>query len=223
MTTSELVQRIKSAGFFPIQVELFADSNESVGFKFVGGLEDFFEAAKAMGVTTLFVFVCKLEEEDFLHDSDYEDDDEELIGRSEKESLDLTVALPSLANFKKHIGHECEFRLTAKSSSASICLCLTEDWWDSFEEQRDKAKAKFDEDREAMREKAEKQRQQKEEALLKQIRNLLNDPEFSRIPTQRGMKAYALEKFPELEEVDESSLIEEIRKLDDKIKARKRK
>jgi hypothetical protein len=37
------------------------------------------------------------------------------------------------------------------------------------------------------------------------------------------MKAYALEKFPELEEVDESRLVEEIRKLDDKLKARKRK
>jgi hypothetical protein len=37
------------------------------------------------------------------------------------------------------------------------------------------------------------------------------------------MKAYVLEKFPELEEVDESRLVEEIRKLDDKLKARKRK
>jgi hypothetical protein len=34
---------------------------------------------------------------------------------------------------------------------------------------------------------------------------------------------YAFEKFPELEDVDESRLVEEIRKLDDKLKARKRK
>jgi hypothetical protein len=231
MITSELVQRIKSAGFFPIHVEWNTDRNGDSELRFVGSLEEFFEATKALGITSVFFLVWKLDEEDFLYDSDYEEDgdySDEVEPASEKsdegnESFDLTVALPSLADFKKRIGQEHEFLLVAKSQFASISFSLSESWWDSFAEQREKAIQKVDENREAMREKMEKQKLEKENELLKQVRGLLNDLEFSRIPTQRGMKAYALEKFPKLEEVDESSLVEEIRKLDDKLKARKRK
>jgi hypothetical protein len=229
MTATELIQQIKSAGLYPIQVEGNAERDKSSDLSFVGSLEQFFEAAKILESKAVFFFVGKLDEEDFLHDSEYdeEDFDEEGVdsGKSAKNGVnfDLTVALPSLADFKKHLGKECAFSLTAKSQLSSLSFYLAESWWDSFVEQREKAIQKFDENREAMREKTEEQQQQKEDGLLQQVRGLLSDSEFCRIPTQRGMKAYALEKFPGLKEVDESRLVEEIRKLDDKVKARKRK
>jgi hypothetical protein len=233
MNTSELIQHIKSAGFYPILVEGDADRNESSAWRFVGTLQDFFEAAKAMGATVIFFFVWKLDEEDFHYDSDcseesdFDDSDEEQMDsnkpREDRESFDLTLALPSIVNFKKHIGQDGMFLLTAKSQLDALSFRLAEDWWTSFGEQRDKARQKVDEDREAIREKMEKQQLQKEENLLKQVRSLIDDPEFSRISTQRDMKAYALEKFPELEGVDESSLTKEIQKLNDKILARKKR
>jgi fructose-1,6-bisphosphatase len=100
---------------------------------------------------------------------------------------------------------------------------LPESWWDSFEEHRANAIRKVEEDREAIRDKMEQQRLKKEDEFLAKTRNLLDDSEFCRITTQRGMKAYSLEKFPELESVDDSRLTQEIQKLSDKAKARKRK
>lgn len=128
-----------------------------------------------------------------------------------------------MVEFKKHIGEDHSFLLTAKSQLGELSFCVTEAWWNSFEQERDKAIEKIDEDREAIREKMEKRRRQKEEGLLKLARNLLNDPDFSRIPTQRGMKAYALEKHPELSELDDVIITMEIQKFSDKIRARKKR
>ena len=231
MTTSELFQKIKSVGFFPIQAEWNTDHSESSELRIIGSLEDFLEAVRALGITVVFLSVWKLEEEDFLYTSENEDEldnsnEEEtpsdgLAGNNE--SFDLTVALPSLADFKKHIGQEHSFNLMAKSQSASISFRLNESWWDSFAEQQDKAIQKVDENREAILEKMAKQELQKEDNLLKQVRSLLSDPEFCCITTQRGMKAYAVEQFPELEKIDEAALRKEIQKLSDKVMARKRK
>jgi|CXWL01.1.fsa_nt_gi hypothetical protein len=233
MLTSELTQRIKSAGFYPIPVEGCTSRDESTDLVFSGSLEEFFEAAKALGATVMFFFVLKLGEEDFNYDLDYdykdsgEDLDEEVLSSDESagdaESFDLTVALPSLADFRKHLGKECQFLLIAKSQLAALSFSLSEAWWDSFEEQQQKAIEKVAEDREAIRKKMEAQRLKKEESVLAKTRSLLDDSEFCRIPTQRGMRAYALEKFPELENVDDSRLTQEIQKLSDKAKTRKRR
>lgn len=227
MITSELMQRIKSAGLYPIPVEGRTTRDETPDLIFSGSLEDYFAAAKALGATVMFLSVAKLDEEDFRYDS--EDNDEDSVAGSDdepvggSESCDLTVALPSLADFRKYIGKECCFLLTAKSQLAELTFGLPESWWSSFQEERDKAIQKVDQDREAIREKMEKQQLQEEESLLRQTRNLVDDPEFCRIPTQRGMKAYALEKFPGLKDVGGSRLTQEIQKLSDKAEARKKR
>ena len=233
MITSELIQRIKSAGLYPIPVEGGATRDEPTDLMFSGSLEEFFEAAKALGVTVIFFFVSKLGEEDFNYDLDYdvkdggEDFDEEVLSSDEfagdAESFDLTVALPSLADFRKYIGEECQFLLIAKSQLAALRFSLSEVWWDSFDEQQQKAIEKVAEDREAIREKMDAQRLKQEERVLAKTRSLLDDSEFCRIPTQRGMRAYALEKFPVLDEVDDSRLTQEIQKLSDKAKAIKKR
>lgn len=229
MNSVEIVQRIKSRGFYPIRVELDADRDEWSRLPFVGTPEEFFDAAKAMGATIVFLSVYKFDEEDFNYEPEFSEDDipdDETDAdqmRPAEESFDLTVALPSLADFKRHIGEEYGFFLVAKSQLETLSLYVTESWWDSFQEQRDKAIQKVDEDRETIREKMEEQRLKKDESLLKQLRSLLDNPEFSRIPTQRGMKAYALEKFPDLEEVNDFRFTQEIQKLSDKVKSRKRR
>ncbi|MGD1087478.1 MAG: hypothetical protein ABR955_01965 [Verrucomicrobiota bacterium] len=85
MNTSEIIQLIKSAGFYPIQVEWNSNRNENSDLRFAGSLEDFFPAAKALGATIVFFFVWKLEE-DFLYDSDYEEDGDENSDEEETDS-----------------------------------------------------------------------------------------------------------------------------------------
>jgi hypothetical protein len=70
MTTAELIQQIKSAGLYPIQVEENTERDKSSDLSFVGSLGEFFEAAKILESKALFFFVGKLDKEDFLYDSE---------------------------------------------------------------------------------------------------------------------------------------------------------
>jgi hypothetical protein len=235
MTSSELKERIKSACLYPIPVEAHNERGQIPELIFSGSVDQFLEAAKALGASVIFLFTSQLDEEDFYYESDlgddyeFEDDadDDEHEDSDEPtanpESFDLTAALPSLAEFKKHIGQESWIQLTAKNRLVSINIQIFADWWDEFNEQRVKAKEKCEENLEVHRERMEEKQEKKEKELLAKMRGLLDDQGFCRIPTQREMKVYALEKFPELEDVDESRLVQEIQKLSDKAKARRRK
>jgi len=196
---------------------------------FKGSLGGFLDAVKAMEVRVVFFSALTLEEEHFKYvpkpDDDFNDPDypEETDTIKDEESFDLTVALPTLAKFREHIGKEGMFHLIAKSPREMLNLYLTEAWWDEFGEQRSIAADKVDQNQEEVRERMEKQQAEREEQLFKQVRALLSDPEFCRIPTQRGMRAYALERFPDLKDVSAFRFTEEIQKLSDKIGGRKRK
>lgn len=230
METPELVGKINTAGLYPIRVEGDTDPDGSSGLRFLGSLDEFLAAAKALEATVVFLFVSQLTDEDFQYasdnfennSSDSEEGDFEESQESD-EPIDLTIALPSLVEFKKNLGDDYAFLLTAKSPFGAINFFLAKDWWIAFDQERDKAIKKIDQDREAIYEKLEAKQRQKEDDLLKQLKGLLNDPEFSRVPTQRGMKAYALERFPDLEDVDDGRLTLEIQTLSDKVKARKRR
>lgn len=73
---------------------------------------------------------------------------------------------------------------------------------------------------EARFEKREEVERKREEGLLMVIEKLIFDPDFVTISTQAGMRAYALEKFPGLEDVDPRLLTQKIRRVKDQIKSR---
>ena len=62
---------------------------------------------------------------------------------------------------------------------------------------------------------------QRLEDAVKQLRTLISDKHFSGLSTQRAMKAYAIDKIPELEELDDARLKVEIQNIAAKIEARK--
>ncbi|MGH8283621.1 MAG: hypothetical protein ACRESE_07215 [Gammaproteobacteria bacterium] len=66
----------------------------------------------------------------------------------------------------------------------------------------------------------EEDAEEQEAKLIKILRNLIGDPEFIRLPTQKAMKAYALEIHPELQDLEESVIRDEIQVLDGKIEAK---
>lgn len=230
MTTNDLKERIKSTGMYPITIE-YPDTNEEEKIAwFDGSLDGFVEAAKAFNSAVIFLSSEKLEEDDFVLEVDDDDDDTEESDveitdsdHEDDEPIDLVGVMPSLGKFKKHVGQECYFLLTAKSQLGELSYLLTETWWDDFRDEKEKAVANVLENREAIREKLQASRDEKEKKLLAGLRRLLDEPEFCRLTTQRAMKSYALEQFPELEDVDDERLKEEIQKLYDKASFRKRK
>ena len=58
------------------------------------------------------------------------------------------------------------------------------------------------------------------EGAVKKLHSLAADPQFARLPTQRAMRAYAIDKIPELENLDEAELKREIQDLTALIQAR---
>lgn len=237
MTSTDFIDLIHAKAFHPIRIEGDADKNDFSGDIFIGALDEFFLAAKALGAKTIFLTSSSLDEDDFMYpnesddaeDQSFEDqgeregeDDDETETDSDEfgDKVDLTVALPSLSEFKKYLTKEYAFILTAKGGSNELSFYHEEEWWKTFESQREDAIEKVDEDREAIVEKMLKQQAEKDKERIKLVRALIHDSEFVHIPTQRGMKAYATEKYPELEEMDDAIFTEEIQLLSDKIRAK---
>lgn len=220
MTLTELKALIESHGLCPIQVDGEATDDKRDEFLFTGAIEEYFKAAKVLNATAVFTFVSTLDEGDFLHEVESHENGDEPEQTETEIEIDLTVALPSLSRFKQHLGKECAFRLLAMGERTTLSFYIEEDWWRQFVNECYEAIDKVEEDREAIQRKIAKQQADKEKELVKVVKNLINDNEFVRIPTQRGMKVYALEKHPELSEMDDVSLSQEIQLLSDKIKAK---
>ena len=62
--------------------------------------------------------------------------------------------------------------------------------------------------------------EERDRKALAALPRLLDDSRFVRLPTQRAMIAYAQNKIPELNDVDEYALKNEIRNLNAQIKAK---
>lgn len=230
MTSTEFIDLIRTKDFHPIRIEGEADKDDYSGDIFIGALDEFFLAAKALGAKTIFLVSSSLEEDDFIYTNEFDDTDElhedEVDAEEETDSdefsdeVDLTVALPSLSEFKKYLTKEYAFILTAKGGSNELSFYHEEEWWKTFESQREEAIEKVDEDREAIVKKMLKLQAENDKEKIKLVRALIHDSEFVHIPTQRGMRAYAIEKHPELEDMDDAILTEEIQLLSDKIKTK---
>ena len=229
MKSNEFVEEVKKHGFFPIRAEGEADKDKFKGNIIIGSLDEFFAAVKAINSKTVFIYSSVLIDDYFVYQSEYDEDDgfdyddeDEAEAEEDRSSaeIDLTMVLPALAEHKKSLGLEYSFILTAKGGDCELSYYHQEDWWDDFLGLRSDAIAKVEENKEAIIAKMEKLQEEKDKAKVKLIRELIKDPEFVHIPTQRGMRAYALEKHTELEEMDQATLASEIQILSDKIIAK---
>jgi len=231
MTLDELAQSISKQGLLPVPVEGDVDKEEARSPIFAGALDDYLRISKELGAKGILIYSKKLADTDFI----YEPDEDELLDQDELSEnhespdganyiepthIDLTIALPDLAGLKSRLGVYCAFLLSAVGGSTELDFYLEETWWKEFSELRERAIEKVHQNREAYIEKMKRKRAEREKELRKQLRQLIHDDEFVRIPTQRGMKAYALEKCPELEQLTDSSLTEEVQALWDKIRAK---
>lgn len=231
MTSTELIEVVRQQGLYPIRVKGGADRAEESSIWFAGSIQEYFDASKALEAKTVFIYVDQLEEDDFLYDLennpieqngfDSEDEDGEPFANASFAEINLTTTSPSLSEFKKYLGQECIFCLRANSQITSLNFRIEEEWWKQFVEERDKAIKKVEADEASARAKMVEAQLEKEKWLIKLLKSLAQDEEFVRIPTQRSMKVYALEKHPELEELGDGALTYQIQLLSDKINPRR--
>lgn len=222
MEAVELMKLVTEHGLHPIPVRMPSDADESDRVaRFQGTLDEFWVAAKALDAKVVFIEVLKMDESDFERDASEEDvprgngseDDEEDV-------IALEKVVPGIAKYRKYIGKDCSFILVTKGGAAEIGMMLTEDWWDEFLEEADKAVAVWAEKQNEKfgEQEAEEEKQQGE--MLRTLRGLISDKEFCRLRTLRAMMEYAIDKHPELAELDEFVYKPELQTLKAKIEAK---
>jgi hypothetical protein len=216
---ADLSGRLSVEGLTPIQVEGSTDDEDVEGLIFVGDLNGFIQASKALNNKVVFVFKRQLQDEDFVYSTDDEEDaiedEEELLG-----DINLIDLMPDLRDFKEFVGQEAVFRLTIFSENIELNYFVHQEWWSRFIVMRDSAVDKVEENRESIRDKIEETREKRETELVGKLKRLINDSEFTHLPTQIAMRGFAIEKIPELEELDERILRNEVQTLFARIRAK---
>ncbi|MDZ7359530.1 MAG: hypothetical protein ONB46_02215 [candidate division KSB1 bacterium] len=240
MNSKELVEKITSCDLFPIRVEGSTEKDESEGLPFIGDFEEFVKAAKVLNTKVIFVFAKILQDTDFIYEVDgalYDEDDgfdedidEDFDNEDDNEQpkeIYLPTVLSSISEYKKYIGKECAFKLSLRVGESILDFYLYESWWNDFLKLREEAIGKIEEDEyrmiqkiEESRKKLEEERRSKEKELIGRLKKLINDKDFVRLPTQVAMKASALDKIPELSELDDTKFTREIQELNARIIAK---
>lgn len=212
MTLTDLLSKLRKEGLFPIQVEALPKHSDDLAF--VGSLSEYIEAAKALQSTVIFVSAITLSNEHFLWydpDTDEETDPDECV--------DLCRIVPGLKDFTSRIGQDGHIDLSISLPKGSLSLAVVEDWMVAFVELHSQAQELLRQaslEKHAQEEAAEEARRQH---LFRNLRGLITDEDFVRLPTQRAMLAYALDDFPELESLEKSVLKVEIQDLKARIDA----
>jgi hypothetical protein len=149
---------------------------------------------------------------------------DELSGSSEE--IDLSTVMPKLLDYKKYLNKECSFELSLFCKNNVLKYYQADKWLLEFQELRETAIEQIEEDESERLERLEKAKREREKDLVAKLRNLIKDSDFVSLSarkdsTQRAMQTYALEAIPELQELSQERLKEEIRFLSDRIKAKK--
>ena len=216
MILEDLVSELQSVRLYPIQVESCPDGDDFLSF--VGTLGQYLSAAKAIGSTVTFISTMPLTSEHFLLES--EEQGNEGVRERDEKSIDLRIVSPSLSQFDKKIGVVGYFQLWSPMPPNGLAYAVIEDWWQDFIELRKKAIEIVKNRNEAAQAALDAADEEQEQLALKKLHALINDKDFVRLPTQRAMRQYAVEKVPELETLDESDLKRALQDVNAKILAK---
>lgn len=215
MNIESLSQTIRAAGIFPVRVE-FTHPQES-DLRFSGTLEEYLAAVQALKSPVVFVCTFELTEDSFIYEAD---EAESLEEDEEMEAVDLRSIEPKLRNFMTRIGETGWFLLATPLTNGNLTFDIKEEWWEQLYELLDAATESVEEDRSAAFERIKAEEEQRKRTMLKQLQSLINDTAFQRLKTQKAMREYAVERFPELMEWNSVDLKEEIQNLAARIEAK---
>lgn len=202
----KLFNAIKENNILPIEVDDL-DKNKN-DLEFSGDFSSYIEASKLLNGKILFTSHFQLSEDGFYED---EEDDER---------IDLCIVFPKLKSFKKYIGFFGQIEMATPFQDYKLFYTITEDWLKNFVEIREEALIILAQKQSEAENRLLTERQKEKDKLLKNLRGLLSDKKFLSCRTQIIMREYALEKFPELIELSEHELKQEIQSLAARIEAR---
>jgi|GEM_PF-1842488 len=243
MTLKELTNIFISKNMHLILVEELSAHRANLAF--VGPLDKYLEAIEVLGGRAIFVSTMSITEEHFnyapnkrvldssaislfqTHQSTpvwphptnnlvvADEEDEE--GIEETQEFDLCSVVPELENFRERIGEAGYFELSA----CNLTYSIYEEWAQEMGIWQANAKEIVDQQMLAGWESVKAERSLKWEKIIKKLQALISDKDFVRLPTQLAMRAYAIDKIPELEQLNEGRLKQEIQGLRAKVQARK--
>lgn len=222
MPLHTLLQKLTDVGFFPIRIEGSTDKSDSNGLVFLGDLDEFIKTAKFLKAEFIFVVNTTLSKSDFEYETNGEDvgqgDEDENI--NPLEPFYLPSIVPKLKGFEKHIGADCKYRLFIPTPNRILEIYIEEPWWKEFVTLIVEAVSKVEQDIESARATKRAELEARRADALSKLRKLTTDNDFIRLPTQKAMLVYAIDKIPELETIEQSILQTEIQNLYAKLTAK---
>jgi hypothetical protein len=216
MELEALKEKLQAAKLHPAHVEGSPLDDDVNGHTFIGSLEDYFDAVRAIGTPIVFISTETLDEERFWHAPGNEDE----TSAEETEPIDLCSITPALRAHKAHIGKIAMYKLSAALTTGTLNFFINEAWWLEFIKLWGSATDQIHDKKAASEARSKADQQAKDRDALNALGALIRDPDFVRLPTQKAMIAYAAEKIPELETVDDFALRAAVQNLYAKIKAK---
>lgn len=220
MTFEELTKEIHDAGLYPIRVE--SASDEDTDLSFVGTLSEYLQAVKAIGATVVFLSTCELSEHLFSYQGEIDDDEDDQDDEyQEEDELDLCLTEPKLSSFKEKVGMAGSFNFSVPMASTNLKFEISEPWWLEFVQLWGSARQTIEDQHSAEMQELELEEEENKRIVLSKLQELIDDEQFVCLPTQRAMRAYAIERIPELNELDSQEVKNAIQDITATIQARK--
>jgi len=144
MTKTELLALVQQAGMVAVPIIVEEDEDDYLTRNFFeGDLDQFLATAKAIGTVAVFIEEIVLDDDFFLYTPGENESSDDLLG-GELFEVDLTTVSPDLAKYKKYLGQNYSFWLTAKGGVDDLWFILEQDWVKEFQKELERAEAKAD-------------------------------------------------------------------------------
>lgn len=211
-----LKEKLRSAKLHPVHVEGSPVDEGTRGNRFIGSLEEYLDAMRAIAAPAIFIRTEAFDEWHFFHAPEGQDE----LPDDDAEPVDLRRITTALRAFERHLGTIAMYKLSSTLTADSLDFVINEPWWIEFLKLRETATDQVDGDLAASEAKSRADQQARDRNALSALGGLLSNPNFARLPTQKAMIAFAIDQIPELASVDENALKIEIQNLHAKIKAK---
>lgn len=223
INTDEIISNIEAQGIKVVSIS-YADFKS---IQLEGNLENFIATTKAFNENVVFLQSFSFDADDFFQELN-----KPVLGEydeppSESE-IDLTQFLPELKEYKSHIGKTSLLIFRVFYKDQVFAYWHKADWFEAFTNSFEEAKNIFEEKERSIKEQQTRQQdatreesEKRENYLRGLLEKLTTDDKFASLKTQKVQQEYALALFPELGELPQHLLKEEISNLNARIQARK--
>ncbi|CAC9966759.1 hypothetical protein [uncultured Gammaproteobacteria bacterium] len=216
MNIDRIVGEFKNAEIALVKVAEF-DVEDEMLMTFQGGLLEYVEAVKNLDSKVVFLSISTLSKEFFTINIGAEIDD---YGSISKE-IEITSINKKFKKYKKYINKNAYFHFLTTSKYGNLQFNIQEDWFNEFYELLEIERENIENHHINKLNENESNNAARQNELLQKVDSLKNDSNFCKCKTQIIKNAYALEKYPELKELDLLTLKSAISSITAAVEAKK--